>query len=301
MIARGELEGDVDDDVDTSMSDSISIASHDQHTCKRCDKPVYGLVRLCPEHQNEYEREQREAEEREERMRQETFRRKEQSLRQQQDRAASSSAAALPHAVTPTLTSVPSATDQGSRYSIMVSPYGTPMRDNVKSEASMGHTAVPPSQPPPTKPVDMPKLVHDSWPQYAGPTDRVKQEEEVRATRQKREEFERVSMLSDVDKYEEATSVLGTILSRAFTTEMRRMMRYGKLPPTIKLSGKDRIIAMGEMKAHGNTFSGERMKAAFYLRKLCSSIIRYDFSIGEVYTVMSLTMIGQADSWLQGA
>ena len=82
---------------------------------------------------------------------------------------------------------------------------------------------------------------------------------------------------------------------------MRRMMRFSKLPSTTKLSGKDRISAIGEMKSHGITFSGERMKAAFYLRQLCTYTLRYEYSVGEVFQVMQLTMIGQAESWLQSA
>ena len=144
--------------------------------------------------------------------------------------------------------------------------------------------------------VEMPKL--DSWPQQPV-VDRMKQEEELRAIRQKREEYERVVMLSDQDKYEEATSVMGSILSRAFTPEMRRMMRYGKLPATLKMTAKDRMAAVQEMQQHHITFSGERLKAAFYLKKLCSTIMRYDFNVGEVYQTMQLTMTGQAESWLQ--
>ena len=51
--------------------------------------------------------------------------------------------------------------------------------------------------------MEIPKL--DPWPVH-GVVDRVNQEEELRAMRQKREEYERVVMLSDQDKYEEATS-----------------------------------------------------------------------------------------------
>ena len=60
MIARGELEREDDAHAtDTSLSDSVSIASYDRHTCKRCDKEVYGLVQLCSEHQQEADREKR--------------------------------------------------------------------------------------------------------------------------------------------------------------------------------------------------------------------------------------------------
>ena len=150
----------------------------------------------------------------------------------------------------------------------------------MKNEAGPARISVPVAQSS-SAATAMPRL--DAWNSDYQSYDRVKQEEEVRAARHRREEYERMSTMTDVDKYDEATSVLGSIWSRAFTPEMRRMMRYSKLPPTVKLSGKDRITAVGELKAHGVTFSGERMKAAFYLRKLCTSIIRYDFTVGEVY------------------
>ena len=282
MIARGELVREDDAHAtDTSLSDSMSIASYDRHTCKRCDKEVYGLVQLCPEHQQEVEREKREADQR----------RNEQAVRQQQERQS----AANSQVVTPTLNAVQPAVDQGARYSIMVSPYGTPAPNRVKEETGVNRPLAPPTHVA-APAVEMPKL--DSWPQHPV-VDRVKQEEELRAMRQKREEYERVVMLSDQDKYEEATSVMGSILSRAFTPEMRRMMRYGKLPATLKMTAKDRMAAVQEMKQHQITFAGERLKAPFYLRKLCSTIMRYDFTVGEVHQVMHLTMTGQAEAWLQ--
>jgi TolA-binding protein len=289
MIARGELEENDVNVSDTSTSDSASVASHDHRTCRRCDKLVYGLVDLCQEHQEEYTREKRDNE-----QRQDDLRRKEQALREQREKQTTVTA----NIATPGHAAVSSTMDTGARFSIGVSPYGTPVRDTSKHEAGLNRVSAPPTHAP-TPVLDMPKLVAESGLHNYQVYDRVKQEEEMRATRQKKEEYERVSMLSDIDKYEEATSVLGSILSRAFTPEMRRMMRYSKLPTTIKLTGKDRIAAISEMKVHGITFSGERLKAAFYLRRLCTTIIRYDLSVGEVYQTMSLTMTGQAESWLQ--
>ena len=127
LIANGELE--TEDDAaatDTSLSDSVSIASYDRHTCRRCDKEVYGLVQLCSEHQQEVEREKREAEQR----------RLEQAARQ---------AAATSNVVTPTLSAVQPAVEQGARYSIMVSPYTTPAPNRVKEETGMSRPVVLPS------------------------------------------------------------------------------------------------------------------------------------------------------------
>ena len=214
---------------------------------------MYGLVQLCSEHQQEADREKRGAE----------HRRHEQAVRQQQEKQTT----VTNNVVTPTLSAVQPATDQGARYSIMVSPYTTPAPNRVKEETGMTRPLMPPTHAA-APAVEMPKL--DSWPQHPV-VDRVKQEEELRAMRQKREEYERVVMLSDQDKYEEATSVMGSILSRAFTPEMRRMMRYGKLPATLKMTAKDRMAAVQEMKQHQITFAGERLKAPFYLRKLCST------------------------------
>ena len=261
----------------------------DQPTCKRCNKPALVHDQLCAEHKEEDARRQQEADRRHE---EDVRRAMERSLLDQRDKFVASSA----NTGTPSFAGVSSASSAGERYSISLSPYGTPFRDNVKNEAGPARISMPAAQSS-SAATAMPRL--DAWNSDYQSYDRVKQEEEVRAARHRREEYERMSTMTDVDKYDEATSVLGSIWSRAFTPEMRRMMRYSKLPPTVKLSGKDRITAVGELKAHGVTFSGERMKAAFYLRKLCTSIIRYDFTVGEVYQTMSLTMFGQAESWLQ--
>jgi hypothetical protein len=271
--------------------DRAPLRSHDHRTCARCDMPALGQASLCSVHQVEYDREQRDAEQR----RQDELRRKE--LQEAQRRQRDGYTTSTSSAVTPTLSAVRAPVDQQAGYSIMVSPYGTPTRDTVKEE-TVNRRTVPPV-PTSAQATDVPKLVAESVPYTYQVYDRMKQEDEVRAARLKKDEYERFSMMSDVDKYDEATSVLGSILTRAFTPEMRRMMRYSKLPPTIRLSAKDRISAVGEMKAHGVTFSGERMKAPFYLRKLCTTIIRYDLLVGEVYQVMTLTMTGQAESWLQ--
>ena len=207
MLSRGEIEEeDNGDETDASMSDSRSIASHDRHTCKKCDKEVYGLVRLCPEHQEESEREKREAEQR----RQEDLRRKELALRQQQEKQ--SQVAATNTVTTPQLSPAPPIVDTKERFILSMTPYGTPIRDQVKQEPGTS-TATSSSTHVPAPTSTMPKLAVDSTLTH----DRVKQEEEVRALRQKREEFERINTLSDADQFDESTSVLGTILSRAFT------------------------------------------------------------------------------------
>ena len=280
MIARGELAEDDAQAVDTSLSDSVSVASYDRHTCKRCDKEVYGLVQLCSEHQQEVEREKRDAEQR----------RREQAARQQHEKQP----AVANNVVTPTLSAVQPAVDQGARYSIMVSPYGTPAPDRVKEEVPRP-VMLPTQASAPA--VEMPKL--DPWPQQYVGFDRVKQEEEARAIHKRKEEYERQLLLSDQDKIEEASSVMGSIFTRAFTPEMRWTMRSNRLPHGTKMTAKDRMTAVHDMLNRRITFAGERLKAPAYLIELCTNILKFEFVPGEVYQTMRLTMTGQAASWLQ--
>ena len=131
------------------------------------------------------------------------------------------------------------------------------------------------------------------------PAQRLKQESTIRHNRLQKEEQERVSGLTDIDRIEESASVLGSILSRAFTPAVRATLRAGKLAVGTRLSGKDRIAAVDEMKKSGVTFSGDRMKAPAYLKRLCATVLKWDLTAGEVYQVMDSTMDKQAATWLQ--
>ena len=126
------------------------------------------------------------------------------------------------------------------------------------------------------------------------PAQRLKQESTIRHNRLHKEEQERVSGLTDIDRIEESASVLGSILSRAFTPAVRATLRAGKLAVGTRLSGKDRIAAVDEMKKSGVTFSGDRMKAPAYLKRLCATVLKWDLTAGEVYQVMDSTMDKQA-------
>ncbi len=143
----------------------------------------------------------------------------------------------------------------------------------------------------------MPSLIDDEPISY--PAQRLKQENVIRYNRLQKEEQERVSALTDIDRIEESASVLGSILSRAFTPAVRATLRAGKLAAGTRLTGKDRIAAVEEMKKSGVTFSGDRMKAPAYLKRLCSTVLRWDLNAGEVYQVMDSTMDRQAATWLQ--
>jgi hypothetical protein len=143
----------------------------------------------------------------------------------------------------------------------------------------------------------MPSLAEDEPVSY--PAQRLKQESVIRHNRLNKEEQERVNGLTDIDRIEESSSVLGSILSRAFTPAVRATLRAGKLSAGTRLTGKDRIAAVEEMKKSGVTFSGDRMKAPAYLKRLCSTVLRWDLNAGEVYQVMDSTMDKQAATWLQ--
>lgn len=80
---------------------------------------------------------------------------------------------------------------------------------------------------------------------------------------------------------------------------MRATLRTGKLTAGTRLTGKDRIAAVDEMKKNGFTFSGDRMKAPAYLKKLCATVLKWDLNAGEVYQVMESTLDRQAATWLQ--
>jgi hypothetical protein len=164
--------------------------------------------------------------------------------------------------------------------------------DNVQSTVMMsGFDAREP------KTDTMPSLVEEESVSY--PAQRLKQESVIRVNRLQKEEQDRVGSLTDIDRIEESASVLGSILSRAFTPAVRATLRAGKLAVGTRLTGKDRIAAVDEMKKSGVTFSGDRMKAPAYLKRLCATVLKWDLTAGEVYQVMDSTMDKQAATWLQ--
>lgn len=125
---------------------------------------------------------------------------------------------------------------------------------------------------------------------------RHEQEAQLQKIKIEEEEVDRVSSSSSVDLEEEAASVLGNVLSRAFTPQQRQMFRYTKTPVTT-MTARDRMAAVKETKDLYGTFTGDRAAAPKFLRDMCSQIQKYDFTIGEVVQMLTLTMKGEAAAW----
>ena len=104
---------------------------------------------------------------------------------------------------------------------------------------------------------------------------------------------------SDQDAIEESASVLGDIL-RIFPQSQRNMFRYTRssLP---RLTARDRIAAVSEMRTLYNTFNGSHETAPQYLTNLCEQIMKYSFSIGEVVQMCKSVFVGDAAAWFSQA
>ncbi len=269
MVAKGQLDDDSSDGDESSTSSSI--ASYERRTCSKCDRPVFGLRNLCSIHSQKVER----------RTDDQEF---EAALRHRREQAARSNEPSAVKIETQSMSSsfVQPSMPEVQRSTVTVSPYGLAAREmsSVKAEA-------------------MPPLNQMEDEPISYPAQRLKQESSIRFNRLQKEEQDRINGLSDIDKIEESSSVLGSILSRAFTPAVRATLRTGKLTAGTRLTGKDRIAAVEEMKKNGFTFSGDRMKAPAYLRKLCATVLKWDLNAGEVYQVMESTMDRQAATWLQ--
>ena len=271
MVAKGQLTIDGESDDSDDSSTTSSIASSEHRTCTKCDRPVYGLNTLCSVHSLKAGRHVSKVEfdaalqdRREQALRSHTSDVKA-PLKQERDDVVT---AARPAVQPPSVSNHVHST-------VTMSSYGAP---ESRQES-------------------MPSLIEDEPISY--PAQRLKQESAIRYNRLQKEEQERVSGLTDIDRIEESASVLGSILSRAFTPAVRATLRAGKLAVGTRLSGKDRIAAVEEMKKSGVTFSGDRMKAPAYLKRLCATVLRWDLNAGEVFQVMDSTMDKQAATWLQ--
>ena len=125
---------------------------------------------------------------------------------------------------------------------------------------------------------------------------RHEQEAQLLKIKVEAEEIDRVSASTSDDLAEEAASVLGNVLSRAFSPSQRQMFRYTKTPNII-MTARDRMAAVKETKDFYGTFSGDRAAAPKFLRDMCAQIQKYDFNIGEVFQMLTLTMKGEAAAW----
>ena len=275
MVAKDEFGDDDDDDDSSSVS---SAASYDRRMCSKCDEPVYGLSRFCADHTAEYNS----------RVDQAVFEaalldRQTKAKKREQETAAAALTAkhiaktevlhiAVPPLEVPRLPSAP------------------PVKTEVIALAAPPRSVVSVSSY-----VD-PSGVGDTPAVY--PSDRLKQEQSIRLNRALRDEQDRISSLTTLDQIEESASCLGSILSRAFTPAGRAILRVGKEPARIHQTTAGRLAAIDDLKKQGVVFTGKRMEAPEYLRKLCEVVVRYNFDAGETFQVMQRTMKDQAAQWL---
>jgi hypothetical protein len=125
---------------------------------------------------------------------------------------------------------------------------------------------------------------------------RHEQEAQLRKIKIEAEEIDRVSTSSSTDLEEEAASVLGNVLSRAFTSQQRQMFRYAKTLG-VTMTARDRMAAVKEAKELYGTFTGDRAAAPKFLREICTHIQKYDLNIGEVVQMLTSCMKGEAAAW----
>jgi hypothetical protein len=272
MVAKGQINIDSESEDDDDSSTTSSIASNEVRTCSKCERPVYGLNNLCSIHAQKAGRHVSSAE-------------YQAALQRRRERASKSSVSdkVAPNIQVKTEAAPPTSAPTFTQHS---------PPDSVQSTVTLSSFGAPE-----LKSESMPSLIEEDPISY--PAQRLKQESTIRLNRLQKEEQERISGLTNIDRIEESASVLGSILSRAFTPAVRATLRTGKLAVGTRLSGKDRIAAVEEMKKNGVTFSGDRMKAPAYLKKLCATVLKWDLNAGEVYQVMDSTMDKQAATWLQ--
>jgi hypothetical protein len=271
MVARGQIHIDSDSEDEDESSTTSSVASYETRTCRKCERPVFGLTALCSVHAPKTARHVDDSE----------F---QAALQHRREQASKSNVSNIVTPIVQIKTEVPPS-------SASMFTQRTPS-DSVQSTVTMSSFGAHE-----LKSESIPSLSAEEPISY--PAQRLKQEGSIRLNRLQKEEQERLHGLTNIDRIEESASVLGSILSRAFTPAVRSTLRTGKLSAGTRLSGKDRIAAVEEMKKNGVTFSGDRMKAPAYLKRLCATVLKWDLNAGEVYQVMDSTMDKQAATWLQ--